>query len=36
MKEAKEIHDKLEKCYIPAMDFSLVDEKTEKIIDEIE
>ena len=33
MKEAKEIHDKLEKCYIPAMDFSLVEEKTAKILD---
>lgn len=35
MKEAKKVHDELEKCYIPAMDFSLVDEKTEKILKEI-
>ena len=33
--EAKQIHDELEKYYIPAMDFSKVDEKLEKIIAEI-
>ena len=36
MKEAKAIHDELEALYIPAMDFSLVDEKFRKIIEEIE
>lgn len=35
MKEAKKTHDRLEALYIPAMDFSLVDEKTEKILAEI-
>ncbi len=35
MKEAKNIHDELEALYIPAMDFSLVDKKTEKILAEI-
>lgn len=35
MKEAKIIHDELEACYIPAMDFSLVDEKLKKIIEKI-
>lgn len=33
MKEAKAVHDELEACYIPAMDFSLVEEKTAKILD---
>ena len=36
MKEAKIVHDKLEKFYIKAMDFSKTDEKLEKIIEEIE
>ena len=35
MKEAKEVHDKLESFYIPAMDFSKADKKLEKIIEEI-
>lgn len=35
MKDAKEVHDELEKCYIPAMDFSKVNEKYEKIAKEI-
>lgn len=35
MKEAKKVHDELESFYIPAMDFSMVDEKTEKILEEI-
>lgn len=35
MKEAKKVHDELEKCYIPAMDFSLVEEKLEKILKDI-
>ena len=33
MKEAKAAHDELESFYIPAMDFSLVEEKTAKILD---
>lgn len=36
MKEAKDIHDELESIYIPAMDFSLVEEKYRKIIEAIE
>ena len=32
MNEAKQIHDELEKIYISAMDFSLVDKKAEEII----
>ena len=35
MKEAKEVHDELEKIYIKAMDFSKVDEKLEEIIGKI-
>ncbi len=35
MKEAKKIHDELEECYIPAMDFSAVDEKLEKILESL-
>ena len=33
MKEAKKVHDELESFYIKAMDFSLVEEKTAKILD---
>ncbi|MBE6893291.1 MAG: hypothetical protein E7482_04700 [Ruminococcaceae bacterium] len=33
MKEAKVLHDELETFYIKAMDFSLVEEKTAKILD---
>ena len=33
MKEAKAKHDELERFYIKAMDFSLVEEKTAKILD---
>ncbi|MBQ3531068.1 MAG: hypothetical protein IJA05_03990 [Oscillospiraceae bacterium] len=33
MKEAKSLHDELETFYIKAMDFSLVEEKTAKILD---
>jgi len=33
MKEAKAAHDELETFYIKAMDFSLVEEKTAKILD---
>ena len=36
MKEAKAIHDELESIYIPAMDFSLVEEKLNGIIGAIE
>ena len=32
MKDAKSIHDKLEKCYIPNVDFRIIDEKTEQLI----
>ena len=35
MKEAKKVHDELEKIYIAAMDFKKVDEKLEKILEEI-
>lgn len=33
MREAKSLHDELESFYIKAMDFSLVEEKTAKILD---
>lgn len=35
MKEAKAVHDELEKIYIGAMDFSLVDEKQNKILEAV-
>lgn len=35
MREAKEVHDELEKCYIPAMDFAKVNKKFEEIAKEI-
>ncbi|MBQ7874690.1 MAG: hypothetical protein IJ306_05975 [Oscillospiraceae bacterium] len=35
MKEAKAVHDELEAIYIPAMNFSLVEEKYKKIIEAI-
>ena len=35
MKEAKTVHDELEKIYISAMDFSLVDEKQNKILEAV-
>lgn len=36
LRNAKELHDKLESYYIPAMDFSKVKETTSKIIEKIE
>lgn len=36
MKEAKAVHDELEAIYIPAMDFSKVDEKFSEIIEAAE
>lgn len=35
IKKAKEIHDKLEECYISAVDFDKTDKLTEKLIKEI-
>lgn len=35
MREAKTIHDELEKIYMGAMDFSLVDEKQKKILEAV-
>ncbi len=36
MKEAKEVHDRLESCYIPAMDFEKVESVLKTVLDEIE
>ena len=35
LKKAKEIHDKLERCYIEAINFKLVDEKRDSTINMI-
>ena len=36
LKEAKELHDALEECYIPAMDFEKVAEIKDRIISKVE
>jgi regulator of sigma D len=33
--EAKQVHDKLEKIYVEAMDFERVNQKRDYILDEI-
>lgn len=35
LKRAKLLHDDLELCYVPAMDFSLLEQETQRLIDEI-
>lgn len=35
LKEAKRLHDELEQCYIPAMDFTKLEEKTQELLKEI-